>query len=758
MKSYSHKQRHRMRENVIIPILMLIIIIATVILGTAMTWKLTIRRMKDSLHQQVSSQADTLSDKLDSEFALLNGLGTAFTMDDLENLDYILEKLTYCSEKSDFMSVNFAYSDGTAYRNDGVQMDVSDCWCFHQGLQGKQSMERVTGGEKQNKVRFEIAVPIIFENHIAGVLIGDYSEEKFGSMFETVSNGISEFSYICDSDGQVIIATGQADRALRLQGLVDVGSGNIFTVLGEADFASGSRQYVEEQMKNQSAGEITYTYQGETRYTMFEPLGINDWYVITVLPESQIYAEAMETARISYIMLGAVMLAVVCLIAYLLLRDRKQKLQAKEEAKKLHYILAHDDLTGVFEEKVFQAEVSKRLKDAKAGEYCLVYLDVYKFKLINEMFGYEKGDEFLRVMAEELQKLSDFQGGICGRISGDKFILFLPHRQDIIDEFYTRKTKSPRILPIEIYIHYGIYVIMNTEIPVATMIDCAQLAQKAVKGNYDNYVSYYNEQLKQQIIREQEIINSMAAALENGEFIIYLQPQYNYRNGSVSGAEVLVRWNSPTKGLIPPGDFIPIFETNGFIIKLDENVWEQACKLLRSWIDKGHEPFPISVNVSRADLLKGSVAEKLKSLIDKYDLNPDLLRVEITESAYMDNPQQLIMEIKKLRDHGFVVEMDDFGSGYSSLNMLKDVPINVLKTDLKFLDNTGIDRRRDQILDHVIRMAHQIGLMVVAEGVETKEQADYLMELDCQIMQGYYFSKPVPVKEFEQLVYGKAAK
>lgn len=533
MKSYSQKQRHRMRENVVIPILMLLIIIATVILGTVMTWNLTIRRMKDSLHQQVSSQARTLADKLDSEFAMLNGLGTAFTLNDLEDLDYILEKLTYCAKKSDFMSVNFAYADGTAYRNDGFQVDVSDCWCFEQGLLGKQAMERVDEGEKHDKVRFEIAVPIIFGNHIAGVLIGDYSEEKFSSMFETVSDGISDFSYICDSNGQFIIATSQAKKAFRMQGLENVGSGNIFTVLQEADFVSGSSQYMEEHLKSQSAGEITYTYQGETRYTMFEPLGINDWYVITVLPESQIHVEAMETIRISYIMLAVVMFAVVCLIAYLLLRERKQKLQAEEEAKELHYILAHDELTGVFEEKVFQEEVAERLKDANAGEYCLVYMDVYKFKLINEMFGYEKGDEFLRVMAGKLQGFSDREGGICGRISGDKFILFLPYRQDIIDEFYTRKTNSPRLLPIEIYVHYGIYVITNTKLSVATMIDYAQLAQKAVKGNYDNYVSFYNEQLKQKIIREQEIINSMAAALENGEFIIYLQPQYNYKDGSV---------------------------------------------------------------------------------------------------------------------------------------------------------------------------------------------------------------------------------
>ena len=749
---------HRKRENVIIPLFMLFVIITTMILGTVMTWKLTIRRMKDSLHQQISSQADALADKLDSEFALLNGLGTAFTLDDLENLDYILEKLTYCADKSDFMTVNFAYADGKAYRNDGMEMDVSGYEYFKQCLNGEEAVQCISGEGRQTAVRFEIAVPIIFHDHIAGVLIGDYNEEKFRSIFQTVSNGVSEFSYVCDSDGRIVIATRQADQALKLQGLKDENGGNIFTIFREAKFSSGSRQYVEAQMENQSGGEITYTDQGEKSYAMFEPLGINDWYIITVLPESQIYAEAMETVQISYVMLAAVMFAVVCLIAYLLLRERNERLRAKEEAEELNYILAHDELTGVLEEKVFLTEVSKRLVESREGEYCLVYLDVYKFKLVNEMFGYEKGDEFLRVMGKELQRFSDSENGVCGRISGDKFILFLPHRQDIIEEFYTRKEKNPRILPIEVYIHYGVYVITNMEIPVATMVDCAQLAQKAIKGNYDNYVSYYNERLKQKIIREQEIINSMAGALENGEFVIYLQPQYNYRDGSVSGAEVLVRWNSPTKGLIPPGDFIPIFETNGFIIKLDENVWEQACKLLRSWIDRGQEPFPISVNVSRADLLKGSVAEKLKSLIDKYELTADLLRVEITESAYMDNPQQLVMEINKMRDNGFIVEMDDFGSGYSSLNMLKDVPIHVLKTDLKFLDSAGIDKRRDQILDHVIRMAHQIGLTVVAEGVETKEQADYLMKLDCQIMQGYYFSKPVPVKEFEQLVYGTICK
>ena len=175
--------------------------------------------------------------------------------------------------------------------------------------------------------------------------------------------------------------------------------------------------------------------------------------------------------------------------------------------------------------------------------------------------------------------------------------------------------------------------------------------------------------------------------------------------------------------------------------------------LLRKWIDEGKEPLPISVNVSRADLLKGDVAEKLIGLLKKYDLKSELLRVEITETAYMDNPQQLIMEIDRLRDNGLLVEMDDFGSGYSSLNMLKDVSIQVLKTDLKFLAGSGIEKRKESILDGIISMAHRMGMRVIAEGVETKEQADYLLKLNCEHMQGYYFSRPVPVEEFEKMVY-----
>lgn len=456
-----------------------------------------------------------------------------------------------------------------------------------------------------------------------------------------------------------------------------------------------------------------------------------------------------------YVVPAVVIAAGTGMLAYFFWWGQQQETLIESEKEKLRHALEYDSLTGILVEKVFQEQVKKRIEDGLTGEHCLIYLDVYKFKLVNEMFGHEKGDELLTVIARELKQIADRNNGLCARIGGDKFVLFTPYRPEIINLFYIRKEQNPRVLPIEVYLHYGIYVIRRTDIPVSTMIDCAQLAQQSVKGNYDNYVSFYNDEIKKKIIREQEIINSMAKALADGEFVIYLQPQYSYKDGTIHGSEALVRWENPTKGIISPGEFIPLFERNGFIIKLDENIWEQACKLLRAWIDQGLNPLPISINVSRADLLRGSVAQKLTSLIEKYKLTSDLLRVEITESAYMDNPQQLIMEINELRNHGFMVEMDDFGSGYSSLNMLKDLPINVLKTDLKFLDATGFEDRKNQILDSVIHMAHQIGLEVVAEGVETKEQADYLMKLECEIMQGYYFARPIPVHEFEKLAYGK---
>ncbi len=747
------KNTWRQRYSLIIPIVSLLLIAVIMIFATSRNWNETVVQMEEELGAQVLNQASLLCNKMDSNTAVLSGLATTFTRENTESVDNIIEKLRTCTEKTDFVTISFINEDGYLYRSDGRELDVSDRWYFQKGMKGENFIVFLENNEMDASPKVGMGVPIRIDGAVSSILLGTYDTETFQKIFEKCILNNNDFSYICSSDGSFITGTQVAEAVMEEHEPGFIQNGNFFDVLAKSDYPKGSIEFIKANMAIMSGGQVVYTLYGEKRYTSYEPLGINDWFMISVLPEEQIYMQAMREASFSYIMLAVIMLVIVGMILYLAYYEHKQALKEKKRVREMQYHVEHDDLTGVLCDKVFMQRVEEKMNSVSPEEYCIIYLDIYKFKLINEMFGYEKGDELLCVLAEELNQIAWDNGGLCGRISGDKYVLFLPHREDVINIFKDQKNDIRKLLPIEIYLYYGVYVIKDTTIPVNRMVDYAQLAQKAVKGNYDNYVSYYDERIKEKIVKEQEIISSMTQALEDGEFIIYLQPQYNYREGTINGAEALVRWNHPERGLIPPGEFIPVFETNGFIIKLDENVWEQVCKLLRKWLDEGKKPLPISVNVSRADLLKGSVAEKIKKLITKYNLTSDLIRVEVTESAYMDNPKQLIMEIDKLRDNGLQVEIDDFGSGYSSLNMLKDVPIQVLKTDLKFLEETGIEARKERILDSVINMAHQMGMIVIAEGVETKEQADYLLKLNCENMQGYYFSRPVPVEEFERIVF-----
>lgn len=750
------KNIQKNKLNIIIPSLLLVVVFVATLMGVATSLEMTTQRMEKNLKEEVEKQAVIISDQIEKKFAILNGYGASFLQTDIDSRERMLEKLNQCREKTDFSVVCFIYPNGFLYGTDKSRVDASERTAYKESMQGRNAMEFLGGPSLSMPSRIGLSVPVVIDDEVQGVLLGIYEKEKFHTLFEGFFSEISNLSCICTSQGEFIIGTPEIEKLWVDASQELTRGGGLLNVLNHAKFIDSSKTAVMEQMNNQEGGQAVYDYDGKRRYTTYVPLGINDWYIISILPEEKIYEEVMEYAKISYIMMFLLMLAVMVTIIYLANKEHQTAEQEKKKRQELKYLSEHDDLTGVLKVKALLERVGNCLLTAKPQEYCLVYLDVYKFKLINEMFGYAKGDELLCAMAEELLNMADYYGGLCGRVSGDEFVLFLPYKEEIVKEFYTKKYREKRIIPIEFYLHYGIYVIQDTTIPVDRMIDCAQVAQKTVKGNYDNCVAFYDDKIKQQIMKEQEIITSMKQALEQEEFVVYLQPQYDYRKGAICGAEALVRWNNPTKGLILPGEFLPIFETNGFIIKLDEYMWEQVCKLQRRWLDEGRKIFPISVNVSRTDLLKGSVAEKLMSLLKEYKLTTDMIRVEITESAYMDNPQQLITEIHKLRECGLVVEMDDFGSGYSSLNMLKDLPIQVLKTDLRFLSATENKDRKDYILDSIISMAHKMGMSVVAEGVETKEQADYLLCLNCDHMQGHYFSKPVPVVDYEKLIYSDA--
>lgn len=411
-----------------------------------------------------------------------------------------------------------------------------------------------------------------------------------------------------------------------------------------------------------------------------------------------------------------------------------------------------DELTGLYNKQFFLEKVQELLSESTSEKYDLLCFGIERFKLINDTNGIFYGDKVLKYMAEVIQEFSS-EIGICGRFGADSFYTILPHKE-YTNEMFRPWLEKANQFPIEmdIKIHCGIYAIEDTTVPIAAMCDRAQLAADKNRGKFDEYFCVYDDSLRKELLQEQFIVSNMKSALEANQFHVYYQPKYDLNTEMIAGAEALVRWIHPEKGMISPGEFIPLFETNGFITQLDEYVWETACRDIRSWMDKGFPAIAISVNVSRADIYNPKLIDTLLSLIAKYNIPMRYLHLEITESAYTENPNQIIRVVGKLRELGFLVEMDDFGSGYSSLNMLAEMPVDVLKLDMGFIQTETRKTSGKGILSFVISLAKWLNLAVVAEGVETKDQVVVLRSMDCNYVQGYFYAKPMDEDSFEKLI------
>lgn len=414
-------------------------------------------------------------------------------------------------------------------------------------------------------------------------------------------------------------------------------------------------------------------------------------------------------------------------------------------------LFQYDRLTGLYSKGFFYQRVKEILMQHPDQEYDIICSDIENFKLINDIFGMPAGDRLLCGVADMYREMVG-KNGISGRFHADQFACLLKRRENYTDDLFVQAEAQINALSNtkSVVIKWGIYTVKDRAISVEQMCDWAFLAARSIKGQYGKHFSVYGEDLRNKLLREQAITDSMESALLKGQFLIYLQPKYTIKDDRLAGAEALVRWNHPSWGFLSPAEFIPLFEKNGFITKLDQFVWEQACMVLREWSDKGYPSVPISVNVSRADVYQADLADLLVRLVRKYDLSPALLHLEITESAYTENPDQIIQTVSNLRELGFVIEMDDFGTGYSSLNMLNKMPLDVLKLDMKFIQSETAKPMDQGILRFIMGLARWMNLSVVAEGVETREQLEHLREIGCDYVQGYYFAKPMPCADFEE--------
>ena len=415
-----------------------------------------------------------------------------------------------------------------------------------------------------------------------------------------------------------------------------------------------------------------------------------------------------------------------------------------------------NSVAGIYNKADFFAQIEKVLQYTERNRWYLMAIDIEHFKLFNEWNGKEAGDQFLTGIVQGLHFIEEQCGGIAGYLGEDDFGILLPGGDEQVElvqqkvmECVRKNSNSAGFFPA-----FGVYPIKEEDMSVSAMYDRAVIALSHVKGNYVTRVCWYDSSMIEKMEEEHFLLSEVQRALEEGEFTFYAQPQCNMATGKIVGAESLIRWNHKTKGLVPPGEFVPILEKNGFIADLDRYVWKEVCKWLRSWIDRGHKPIPVSVNVSRVDIYSMDVVKYLHELIDTYQLEPRLIEVEITESTYAEDADVITNLVDELRKDGFLVLMDDFGSGYSSLNMLKDVNVDVLKIDMKFLEMSEQSKGKGVgIIEAVVNMARLMDMRIIVEGVESREQMDYLLEMGGYYGQGYYFYRPLPVTEFENLLH-----
>ncbi len=437
---------------------------------------------------------------------------------------------------------------------------------------------------------------------------------------------------------------------------------------------------------------------------------------------------------------------------YALQMRRMAKMQVKKkEYEMLQEKVQQDELTGIYNRQYFYEKAAEMIAQSNE-EMCIVMMDIVNFKMVNDMFGLENGDKLLRYMAQDLIEMFEGKDILLARFNADHFYMCMSVA-DFKEMPFVRKYKRTPVENIDVRVSYGVFMVgEQKDLPVNIMCDRATMAVHQVDEKNDGYMFYYTEMDHERMKKQQEIEQDMEGALERGEFCVFIQPKYDICKERVVGGEALARWKHPQKGMISPGEFIPVFEKNGFIRFLDYFIWEETCKIIATMKRQGYDSYPISINVSRAHFYRNEFQHVLKELVEKYKLNTEDLELEITESIYVEDSDLINTRIQELRDMGFKVAMDDFGSGYSSLNMLKEIPIDIIKLDLKFLDSEENVEKSHKILDALVDLARQLELNVVIEGVETEEQVKFLQGIGEMSAQGYYFSRPLERRKYEELL------
>lgn len=694
----------------------------------------------ERLTEVAMQSAEVTKIKVDSNThvleAISNIIGNEYKGDFTPFLSYLVDEVS----RNEFKRMGIISPDGTARLTDGYIYDFSDRDYFIKALNGQATVsdmiiDKVDGGKI-----IVSAVPIISDGNIIGVLFATNTVDVLSSKLELPTYQGYGYTYIIKSNGDSIIQPHNKNKMVEFD--------NLFTLMSSSDafIRTNELNNFKDNLQNGNGGVIIYSVNNVHEYMSYEPVGINDWYSCTVVPESIISKRANKTIAFTLILELITVALFGLLILYIVYLQSKKK-------RELETYAYRDPLTGYPNWNKLKLDAIKMLSDDDKPSYIMVTMDVDGFKLINDIFGHIRGSELLRNIADNINSIIEPDELFC-RNSADTFNLFLKYtnKDHIIERI---KNLNAHIVHANICFNlklsFGLYIVNNKDFSLEIMSDRANLAKKDVKGRIDKMYAFYDDYQREQLLLTSQIENDMDKALDNHEFKVYLQPKIEFSTCKLKGAEALVRWEHPEKGLIAPYMFIPLFEKNGFITKLDMYMFENVCQLIKKWNEQNKEisDITISVNLSRIHLGNPNLVKDLIKIVKANHIESRQIEIELTESAVFGNANQLIEMMGELKAVGFKISIDDFGSGYSSLNLLKDLPADILKIDKAFLSEATNSGRGKTIVKNIVSMAKDLGLLTVAEGVETKDQVDFLTEIGCDIAQGYFYAKPMPIKDFE---------
>ena len=729
-----------MKENKKQIVTIIIIFLILITIGIAyMTYMLNRieANTNNSIETIVKNDANNLKTEITEQKAILQSVTNEILSDNIIDSKKIFDMYERSDVTSHFIRMAIMYEDGKTITNDGYEKDYSeevDKFFSNNDVHISENLISKIDGEEITIYSQKINIK---KQKIAILLI-----VKTESYKNTFSNKVFEgkgFSYIVNKDGNIIVSAN-----------TDKKTGNLVENIEQMLVGSSKERFItnkntiEDNIKNEVAGTRTLQTADGKYYMVYEPIGANDWSLATFIPSKAIAGEINSALLITFILAIIVILIILSICIYIVISNNKKQKQLFEYA----YL---DPITKKGNIYYFRKKGQEKLdkEKHKENQYLLV-LDINKFKMINKAYGYKTGDTILNGIGEELEQILGKQSLIC-RYSNDYFAVLFEYTEDI-RKIVNTLVKNIENLKIDsnvynLSVNMGIYKLTDTDTNISVAMDKAIIAHSASKGDVFDKFHIYDEKMEKELEKESKIEQEMYQALMNKEFKVYYQPKMYANSEELYGAEALVRWEHNGK-MIPPSEFVPLFEKNKFILKLDVYVFEQVCNDMKKWKEKYSKEPIISVNVSRDHFLDEHFLEKYMIIASKFGIDTNKIDLEITESATVEAGIDIIEIMNKMKKLGFLISIDDFGTGYSSLSTLQDMPADILKIDKSFVDRIG--KNEKNMVDYILIIAKELKLTTIAEGVETKEQKDYLLEKGCDIIQGYYYAKPMPEEEFEE--------